>query len=317
MNVNLRRVLATAAMCAVAPASLAATIAHWDFETDLIAGSAAPGQTVSHPSANGAFDAAIADLSGNGNELSAFTGAGGFAEMRFSGNVAPNAQTGSTLSVTGITDESTGASVCCEVLSTDGDLDFGGSPVGELAAWTIEASVNFADAGGWQTVVGKDGVGQATNGDLNQAPLYFQKMGDGTERFRINYVDVLGNVHTAFSTTTAVADEWYHLAATNDGSTMKIFVNGVEEHAVDLTTSADTRMVALDEAGLAGADPYGWSIARGMYNNGHGDRVNGYVDDVRISNVALSPGQLLFVPEPTAAALVLLASVLSVGSRRS
>lgn len=304
-------------MLAAASNSFAATIAHWDFETDLIAGSAAPGQAVSHPGAVGAFDAAIADISGNNNELSAFTDGAGFAAMRFSGNVAPNTQTGSTLSVTGISDESTGASVCCEVLSTLGDLDFGGSPVGALSAWTIEASVNFFETGGWQTVVGKDGRGQATNGDLNQAPLYFQKIGDGTQRFRINYVDVLGNSHSAFSTTTAVAGQWYHLAATNDGSTMKIYVNGVEEGSLDVAAvSADTRMVALDEAGFAGSDPYGWSVARGVYNNAHGDRVNGFIDDVRISNVALERAELLFVPEPTAAALALLACLIGVRSRR-
>jgi hypothetical protein len=301
--------LATVALVAVVPASHSATIAHWDFESDLIAGSAVAGQAVSHPGAVGAFDAAIPDISGNNNHLSAFTDGGGFAGMRFSGNVAANSFTGSTLSVTGISNESTGASVCCEVLSTSGDLDFGGGPVGALAAWTIEASVNFFETGGWQTVVGKDGVGQATNGDLSQAPLYFQKMGDGSQRFRINYVDLAGNVHTAFSTTTAAPATWYHLAATNDGSTMKIFVNGVEEGSADLTTSADTRMVALNEAGLAGADPYAWSIARGMYGNGHGDRVNGFIDDVRISNVALSRGDLLSVPEPAAALLLAVGAI--------
>jgi hypothetical protein len=68
-------------------------------------------------------------------------------------------------------------------------------------------------------------------------------------------------------------------------------------------------MVALNEAGLSGADPYGWSVARGMYNNGHGDRVNGFIDDVRISNVALSRSELLFVPEPAAALLRAVAAV--------
>jgi hypothetical protein len=310
VNASLRQLLAATAILAATSPTYGATIAHWDFETDLIAGSAVPGQAVSHPGAVGAFNPAIADISGNSNELSAFTDGAGFAAMRFSGNVSPTALTGTTLSVTGISNESTGASVCCEVLSTSGDLDFGGGPVGALAAWTIEASVSFFETGGWQTVVGKDGIGQATNGDLSQAPLYLQKMGDGSQRFRINYVDVLGYSHTAFSTTTAVAGAWYHLAATNDGSTLKLYVNGEEEGAVDLTAvSADTRMVALNEAGLSGADPYGWSVARGMYNNGHGDRVNGFIDDVRISNVALSQGDLLSVPEPSAALLLAAAAV--------
>lgn len=285
--------LAIAALGVCGQAVNAVTIAHWDFETDLIAGSAVSGQNVSHPSINGAFDAAIPDISGNGNDLSAFSQDGsGFAVMQFSNNVLPGNNTGSTLSITGAPGD------CCEVLSSDGDLELGGNKVGALASWTIEATVNFFDTGGWQTIVGKDGFQQATNGDLNQAPLYFQKKGDGTQQFRINYVDVLGNVHIVDSVTTAVPNTWYNLAATNDGSTLKFFVNGIEESSLDITTSADTRMVALDEAGFAGDDmtsdsPYVWSVARGMYNDGHGDRVNGYIDDVRISNVALTAGQFL------------------------
>ncbi|TWT92902.1 hypothetical protein Pla108_40420 [Botrimarina colliarenosi] len=290
----LRGAAAIAVLSLSVNAAFAVTIAHWDFETDLIAGSAVSGQNVSHPSINGAFDAAIPDISGNGNDLSAFSIDGsGFAVMQFSDVVSPSNRTGSTLSITGAPGD------CCEVLNSQGDLDLGGSPVGALAAWTIEASVNFFDAGGWQTIVGKDGFGQATNGDGNQAPLYFQKKGDGTEQFRINYVDVLGNAHILDSVTTAQANKWYNLAATNDGSTLRLYVNGIGETSLDLTaTSADTRMVALDESGFAGDDltsdsPYAWTVARGMYNDGHGDRVNGYIDDVRISNAALTVSELL------------------------
>ncbi|CAD7694869.1 unnamed protein product [Ostreobium quekettii] len=272
----------------------AVTIAHWDFETDLIAGTAVNGQNVSHPSINGAFDAAIQDISGNGNHLSRFSQDGaGFAVMQFSNVVSPSNRTGSNLSIVGAPGD------CCEVLSSDGDLEVGGVKVADtLSAWTIEASVNFTDSAGWQTIVGKDGIGQATAGDVNQAPLYFQKKGDGTEQFRINYVDVTGATHIVDSTTTAVAGEWYNLAATNDGNTLRIYVNGVEEGMLDITTSADTRMAALNEAGFAGDDatsdaPYAWTVARGMYNDAHGDRVNGYIDDVRISDEALTPDQLL------------------------
>ncbi|TWT35932.1 hypothetical protein KOR34_08290 [Posidoniimonas corsicana] len=286
---------AAAAAISGGQAAQAVTIAHWDFESDLIAGSAVNGQVVSPAVTQGVFNAAVPDISGNGNHLSRFSVAdAGFAVMQYSNVVLPGSKTGSTLSVVGAPGD------CCEVLSSDGDLEVGGNKVADsLTAWTIEASVNFTDSAGWQTIVGKDGFGQATNGDGNQATLYFQKKGDGSEGFRINYVDVLGNVHLADSTTTAVAGEWYNLAATNDGSTLRFYVNGVEESATDLTlTSTDTRLAALDESGIAGDDatgdaPYVWSIARGMYNDNHGDRVNGYIDDVRISDVALTPEQFL------------------------
>lgn len=283
--------------------ALAVTVAHWNFETDLIAGTAVSGQVVSHPSATAAFDAAIQDISGNGNHLSAFAQNGGFTAMQFSNVIAPGTSTGGSLSVENQPGQ------CCPVLSSQDDLEVGGVNVGALSQWTIEASVNLKSLGAWRTIVGKDGVGQATNGDGNQAPLYLQKKGDGTNQFRINFVDVQGHVHIADSATVAAANTWYHLAAVSDGNSLKLYVNGALETSVDMTggPSTDRTMVALDEAGFEGPGttaPYGWSLFRGMYGDGHGDRVDGYIDDVRISNAALSPGEFLYqIPEPGVATL--------------
>lgn len=296
-----------------APA-LGVTIGHWDFETDLIAGTATTGQTVSHPSANGLHDNAIADLSGNGNHLSAFAQNGSFTAMLFSNVVAPNALTGTTLSV----ENAPGA--CCGVLSSQGDLELGGIAVGAMPTWTIEASVNFKGVGGYQTIVGKDGFGEATNGDAQQAILYLQKT--SANLFRINFVDVQGYVHIADGTTLAEIGKWYHLAATSDGDTLKLFVNGIQEATFDMTAtlSTDRAMAPLNEAGFEGVGtlaPYGWTTHRGMYNDGHGDRVNGYIDDVRISDVALGSGNLLFaIPEPASLLLAGAAIVGGAATRR-
>jgi hypothetical protein len=310
LSISLLHVFAFAATGSV----LGGTIAHWDFENELINGSPVDGTVVPHPSATGAHDDSIPDISGNGNHLSAFAQNGSFTEMRFSNVVAPNNQTGSTLSATN-------APVCCPVLSSQDDLELGGVNVGALAAWTIEASVNLRNLGGWRTIVGKDGVGQATNGDPNQAPLYLQKVGDGTQRFRINFVDVQGYVHIADSTTVAVANQWYHLVASSDGNTLKLYVNGVLEGSLDMTLSpsTDRSMVALDESGFEGSGtvaPYAWSLFRGMYNDGHGDRVDGYIDDVRISDMALSPSEFLQVPEPGSIVLFVLGITLAAVLRR-
>ncbi len=182
---------------------------HWNFETDLIAGSAVAGQIVSHPSINGAHDDAIADISGNSNHLSAFAQNGAFTAMAFSSTVLPSNATGSTLSI------ENAAGTCCPALSSQGDLEVGGVKVGALAQWTVEASVNLKTLGAWQTIIGKDGGPE--NADA-AAPLYFQKVGDGSQKFRINYRDVAGNRWIADSVTTAVAGEWYNLAASSDGA---------------------------------------------------------------------------------------------------
>lgn len=303
-----------AAMAAVgASPAFADTIAHWTFENDLIAGSATNGQIVSHPSANGLHDNAIPDISGNGNHLSAFAQNGSFTTMLFSNVVAPNAQTGTTLSI------QNDSATCCGVLSSQDDLEVGGVNVGALADWSIEASVNFKGLGGYQTIVGKDGFGEATNGDTRQAILYLQKTNANV--FRINFVDVQGYAHVADSTTLAEVGKWYHVAATSDGDTLKLFINGILEGSLDMTTSVSTdrSMAALNEAGFEGvgtAAPYGWTTHRGMYNDGHGDRVNGYIDDVRISNAALASSALLFaIPEPATLGLAALGLV-SIACRR-
>ena len=78
-------------LLASAPAPVeAVTVAHWNFESDLIAGSAVADQFVSHNAAAGLFEAAVADISGNNNHLSAWAG----ADMAYRASLAPNRNTG-------------------------------------------------------------------------------------------------------------------------------------------------------------------------------------------------------------------------------
>ena len=255
----------------------AATLAWWEFETDLNNGDPNSGDIVSHTTASGVFDAALADSSGNSNALSAWNDS--WAGMAFSDNVPAGSVTGSTLSVE---DNSTYSG-----FSTDGDLDVGGSPVGSLTSWTIESWVNFDDlSGGNQGIVGIDGSGSGA------APLYFQKLSGN--QIRIDYEDVSGTRHAINSSTAVTSGAWYHVAATSDGSTLKLYIDGVQEGGdLDLTASTNSALVGFNESEIGG-DVVGWSVMRGSYNGGHVDRMRGYVDDVRISDTALAPSQFLF-----------------------
>ena len=279
-------VIVCMSVLAAAPRGEAETLAWWDFESDLIAGSVTDGQYVTHTVADGVHQDAVPDMSGGGNHLSGH--GDGWATGIYRSVVSAGNQTGSQFSI-----QNAGS---YPSLFTAGDLDQSGSAVGTLAAWTIEASVNFSNISGYQTMVGKDGVGQAySSGDSQAAPLYFQKNYGNT--FSIRYIDAAGYQHLLDGQTVVEADTWYNVAATSDGNTLNLYVDGYLDASLDLTTtgSSNRAMAALDEAGQEGSSgpAYGWTVLRGMYDDTHVDRVNGFMDDIRISDTALDVAEFL------------------------
>ncbi|MCA9248734.1 MAG: PEP-CTERM sorting domain-containing protein, partial [Planctomycetales bacterium] len=71
-------------------------------------------------------------------------------------------------------------------------------------------------------------------------------------------------------------------------------------------------------------DTWGWTLGRGRYGTSddptqnHTDRWEGYIDEVRISNVALAQYEFLFatIPEPSTAVLLGLALIAAATRRR-
>ena len=90
---------------------------------------------------------------------------------------------------------------------------------------------------------------------------------------------------------------WYHLAATSDGRTLRLYVDAldgrgyVQRAATDLPTTGsaalgkvkDNAEWTIGRAGNAG-DPADWL------------RFSGWIDEVRISDVAREPEEFLFTP---------------------
>jgi hypothetical protein len=95
-----------------------------------------------------------------------------------------------------------------------------------------------------------------------------------------------------------VSDQWYHAAVVNDGSTLSLYLDTYGDGNGYVLQSQTTVNGALADANAV------WTIGKGAYGGNLTDWFNGTIDEVRISNTALSPDQFLFVPEP--ATLVLL-----------
>lgn len=263
------RTLCAAAILAQAGLASAATKAYWNFE-------------------EGTADAWLinaTDVSGNGNTLTPWT----TTWDRYRANVAatPTPQTGvaNHLSVQNANDWN---AMKCTSLET-----------WNPAAWTVEAAFNTTTIGNYETIVGRDS--RPTSSPL--AALYFSVRPGGN--MAVQFTDTAGNNWNLESAGVVEANQWQAAAAVSDGSTLSLYLKNVTAGelnytllgTLDISSSLNS---ALSVGSGTGSDWVAgdFTVGRGIYNGGHGDRFFGYVDDVRLSDTALLPSQLLYSPIP-------------------
>jgi len=249
--------------------------------------------------ANGRFYPAILDCSGNGNHLSAWsdTFAGHIYRTDVPAEVVPQIQEQNLFSLQNedsfpglFTDSAEASSVVIDIEKW--------TPF----AFTIEAS--FKPSGsGYRTLVGRDGVGVASN-DSDLAALYFQILPD--DSVAIKFADVSGYWHEAVSAPALIRYDgngrWYHIAAVCDGDWLRLYLNEPEsklgyqlaaQTQISASGSPDTRLAADSSTGTDWHGG-GWSVARGLHKGRHTDRFYGHIDEVRISSRALDVSEFLF-----------------------
>ena len=183
----------------------------------------------------------VADASGNGNS-GAILGAMWMPEGRF----------GSALSFNGIDDQ--------VVVTDSASLDLTNGMT--VSAWVYPLALN-----GWGTVVMKE-----TSDDLAYA-LYAD---NGSSR-PAGYVKIGGSTYSVTGNSSLALNLWTHLALTYDGTTLRLFVDGVEQDNRALTGSIEVSSQPLRIGGNTV-----WST----------EDFNGRLDEVRVFNRALSLGEI-------------------------
>jgi hypothetical protein len=123
--------------------------------------------------------------------------------------------------------------------------------------------------------------------------------------FAVTADDPIHGQEIANVTTTVPNNTWIHVAGTLDDATgnMDLYVNGT------LQSSINTSIRPFEL--LFGANP---GIGVGALQDG-GEYFHGMIDEVRISNTALTPSQFLDAPEPSSLGLLGAALLLASGRR--
>ena len=165
------------------------------------------------------------------------------------------------------------------------------------AQWTIEASVKAAKLfGKAQGFLGRDA--NFTYEDT-RAPARPTFQINARDRFAIGFYDASDRCHEAVAEDFPVeAGRWYHLAATSDGRALRLYVDAldgrgyVERAAKELPATGST---ALGK----GQDNAEWTIGRAGNAGDSADwlRFWGWIDEVRISDIARGPAEFLFAPK--------------------
>lgn len=164
-----------------------------------------------------------------------------------------------------------------------------------ITSFTVEAFVNFYSLAGWQTFVGRDDTaGSAPGEGTGSASLFYLAKSGNNNGFRVELITATNTNIQINSTTIPVIGTWYHVAAVGDAvaGTLKLYVNGAEVGSIGGFTGL------FDPAGNTT-----WTLGRGQFGGNAGDQLRGQLDEVRFSDVALTPAQFLYVPEPSVALL--------------
>jgi len=193
-----------------------------------------------------------------------------------------------------------------KALDFDGTNDyvtFGTASGLGVTTFTIEAWITQDGAGATTTTSSAGGGGFTSTNPA--VPILTKGRGEGdnsnvdmnwflglqANKIAVDYEEGAGQVqpgqnHAYTGTTTIVNGRWYHAAATFDGTTLRLYLNGVEE-GTGLNVGAGSRLPRSDSiqhAGLATAMT-STGLAQGFFN--------GVIDEARVWNVARSGSAIL------------------------
>ena len=163
------------------------------------------------------------------------------------------------------------------------------------STWTIELSFKLNVLDGWKTLIGRDDW-TGIDGDIGPS---LQVQNNGIDNaMRIAFATVTDEHYELNTSLYPEAGKWYHMAVVTDGDQMDVYAD-----ALDGAGFQNIGTLLMAEGGDHSLRPTGnWTFGRGWWNGGFVDHIDGNIDNVRLSDEALTTDQL--IPEPTTLALL-------------
>jgi len=157
--------------------------------------------------------------------------------------------------------------------------------------FTVECMVKYQNFG-YQVAVGNDG-----RPSLNGDPLFALKFRDQTNHpLQLAFFDGAGVIHKLYSERSITTGVWYSVAAVCDNSNAYLYIKTWEEYVYQLEATETNVIGGLYH------EVANWTVGRGKWADNPDSYLNGCVDEVRISDVALVETQFLGyeeIPEPS------------------
>jgi hypothetical protein len=179
-----------------------------------------------------------------------------------------------------------------------------------LTQYTVEGAFRVDTLNRFQSIVVKDGnVGGGGGVGAGPLPPFVVKLFNNNT-LNIETFDGSGAFRAIQADAPVLSGTWYKFAAVNDGASLRLYLDSGAGYALQ------SQQAPVAGGGLWPTNEP-WSVGRGWFN-GPNDSFDGQIDEIRISDSALSPGQFQFsaIPEPHSVSLALVA-VLGFAFRRS
>jgi hypothetical protein len=192
-------------------------------------------------------------------------------------------------------------------LYTDGDQGkalgkkINNGTISNTGGFTLEAAFRPGNLGFFQAIVAKEGRPVGGDTDIGKLPTLELKIRGDDNKLQIEQFDGAKALKSVSSINPMNVGQWYYAAVVNDGAQLSLYLDSTDGQGYQLQGAVPVDHALYQGDNGYGADPHpdwsnSWTIGRGQFNGSPADFYQGVIDEVRLSNTALSPTNFLFAP---------------------